>query len=162
MPTNYESSFGAITFHLSKKEKQSITFGISIGVPKFGYPNDVRTNKESIALIDTGATCSAISRRFAENAHLRPIGRYKIHGFDKISIVPVYNVDIILPKGIAFKNLEVGQFDTIFNFDCIIGMDILRRGDMALTNAKDEMVFTFRIPPAETHIDFAEEEKNKQ
>ena len=36
-------------------------------------------------------------------------------------------------------------------------MDILRKGDMALTNAKDEMVFTFRIPPSETHIDFAEE-----
>jgi hypothetical protein len=31
---------------------------------------------------------------------------------------------------------------------------------MALTNANGEMVFSFRIPPAETHIDFVEETKN--
>jgi len=41
-------------------------------------------------------------------------------------------------------------------------MNILRMGDMALTNAKGEMVFTFRIPPADKHIDFFEEEKNKK
>jgi len=28
---------------------------------------------------------------------------------------------------------------------------------MALTNAKGEMVFSFRIPPAEAHIDFIKE-----
>ena len=77
-----------------------------------------------------------------------------------------FDIHIGIPKfgylkdnGIVFKNMEVGQFDTKLNFDCIIGMDILRKGDMALTNAKGEMVFTFRIPPAETHIDFAKEEK---
>jgi len=43
--------------------------------------------------------------------------------------------------------------------DSRIGMNILRKGDMALTNAHGEMVFSFRIPPAETHIDFVKEAK---
>jgi hypothetical protein len=57
--------------------------------------------------------------------------------------------------------MDVAEFQSNNNFDFIIGMNILRMGDMALTNAKNEMVFSFRIPPSETHIDFVKEEKNK-
>jgi hypothetical protein len=152
----------AITHHLPKKDKQAIIFGIQIGVPQYGYIKDNRINKDTLALVDTGATGSCISRRFAINAQLRPFGRTKIKGFEKTSIVPVYIVDLLLPNGISFTNIEVAEYKSDTNFDCIIGMDILRRGDMALTNAKDEMVFSFRIPPAEAHIDFVKEEKNKQ
>jgi len=148
---------GAITVHLTNKEKQAIIFGVKIGIPNYGYLKDARMNKDTMALVDTGATCSSISQRFAVNAKLRTFKRTKIHGFDGTSIVPIYIVDILLPSGILFTNVQVAQFKTNLDFDCIIGMDILRKGDMALTNAKDEMVFTFRIPPAETHIDFVEE-----
>ena len=144
----------AITFHLPNKDKQAIIFGIQIGIPKHGYLKDNRVNKDSMALIDTGATGTCISRRFAIEAQLRPFGRTKIRGFDKISIVPIYIVDLLLPNGIIFPNMEVAEYKSETNFDCIIGMDILRLGDMALTNAKEETVFSFRIPPAETHIDF--------
>jgi hypothetical protein len=66
---------------------------------------------------------------------------------------------VLLPNGIFFTNMDVAEFQSTNNFDFIIGMNILWMGDMALTNAKGEMVFTFRIPPAETHIDFTEEDK---
>jgi len=39
-------------------------------------------------------------------------------------------------------------------------MNILRKGDMALTNANGEMVFSFRIPSSDTHIDFTKEKNN--
>ena len=149
----------AITFYLPKKEKQAIIFGIQIGVPKYGNLKGSRINIETMVLIDTGATGTCISRRFATNAQLKPFGRIKIKGFEKTSIVPVYIVDVLLPNGISFTNIEAAEYKNDTDFDCIIGMDILRKGDMALTNAKDEKVFTFRIPPAETHIDFTEEEK---
>jgi len=32
--------------------------------------------------------------------------------------------------------------------------DRQRKGDMALTNANNEIVFSFRIPSSDTHIDF--------
>jgi hypothetical protein len=85
--------FNAITVNLPDRKKQSVIFEIQIGVPVpvNGYPQDGRINMKSMALIDTGATGSCISRRFA-------------------------------------------------------------------TNAQDKTVFSFRIPPAETHIDFTKEE----
>jgi len=153
----------AITFHLPDKEKQSIIFEIQIGVPVpvDSYSKHRRISMNSMALIDTGATGSCISRRFAESAQLKAYKRTKIRGFNGISIVPVYSLDVLLPNSILFINMDVAEFQSNNNFDFIIGMNILRMGDMALTNAKGEMVFTFRIPPAETHIDFVEEEKNK-
>jgi len=146
----------AITHRLLYKNKQSIIFGIQIGVPITisGYPKENKKNIDSMALIDTGATGSSISIKFAQAAQLKTYKRNKIQGFNGIAIVPVYKVDVLLPNGILFKNLEIAEFQNNFNFDFIIGMDILSKGDMALTNAKGEMVFSFRIPPAETHIDF--------
>jgi len=154
----------AITFHLPDKEKQSIVFEIQIGfpVPVDSYSKHGKISMNSMALVDTGATGSCISRRFAENAQLKTYKRSKIRGFNGTSIVPVYSLDILLPNGILFTNMDVAEFQNNYNFDFIIGMNILRMGDMALTNAKGEMVFTFRIPPAETHIDFVEEEKKKR
>jgi predicted aspartyl protease len=153
----------AITFHLPDKEKQSIIFEIQIGVPVpvDSYSKHRRISINSMALVDTGATGSCISRRFAEGAQLKAYKRSKIRGFSGISIVPVYCLDVLLPNGILFTNMDVAEFQSNNNFDFIIGMNILRMGDMALTNAKGEMVFTFRIPPAEIHIDFTEEEKSK-
>jgi len=146
----------AITYHLPQKDKQSIIFGIKIGVPVTvnGYPKENKNNLDTKALIDTGATGSSISIKFAQAAQLKTYKRNKIQGFNGIAIVPVYKVDVLLPSGILFKNLEVAEFQNNFNFDFIIGMDILCKGDMALTNAKEETVFSFRIPPSETHIDF--------
>jgi len=151
----------AITFHLPDKEKPSIIFGIQIGipVPLDSYSKHRRIIRDSMALIDTGATGSCISKRFAESAQLKAYKRSKIRGFNETSIVPVYCLDVLLPNGIYFTNMDVAEFQSNNNFDFIIGMNILRMGDMALTNAKGEMVFTFRIPPAETHIDFVEEDK---
>jgi hypothetical protein len=41
-------------------------------------------------------------------------------------------------------------------FDVIIGMDILRHGDMAVTNSGGITVFSFRVPPDNKHIDFTQ------
>jgi len=146
----------AITFHLPEKEKQAIIFGIQIGVPVSadGFPEDRRIGINSMALVDTGSTGSCISRRFAVEAQLKAFKKSKIRGFHGISIVPVYSIDVLLPNGILFTNMDVAEFQSNNNFDFIIGMNILRMGDMALSNANGEMVFTFRMPPSETHIDF--------
>ena len=151
----------AITYHIPAKEKQSIIIDIQIGVPITinGYPKETRKNISSKALIDTGATGSSISMKFALAAQLKTYKRNKIQGFNGIAIVPVYKVDVLLPNDHLLPNIEVAEFQNNFNFDFIIGIDILRKGDMALTNANNEMVFSFRIPPSKTHIDFVKDEK---
>jgi hypothetical protein len=50
--------------------------------------------------------------------------------------------------------MDVIAFHKAYNFDFIIGMNILRQGDMAITNANNETIFSFRIPPGIQHIDF--------
>jgi predicted aspartyl protease len=148
--------YNAITIHLPDKQKQSVIFEIQLGVPVLldGYPKDSRISIKSMALIDTGATGSCISRRFATNAELKAYKFNKVLGAHGIAIVPVYRVDVLLPNGILFTNMGVAEFYGGNDFDFIIGMNILRMGDMALTNAKGKTVFSFRIPPADTHIDF--------
>ena len=94
----------AITYQVPNKDRQLIIFGIQIGVP---VSNKNKKSFNSMAVIDTGATGSSISQRFAVNAQLKAYKRTKIHGFDKVSIVPVNIVDILLPNGIEFKNVKV-------------------------------------------------------
>ncbi|MCL2805067.1 MAG: retroviral-like aspartic protease family protein [Treponema sp.] len=148
--------FNAITVHLPDKQKQSILFQIQLGVPVpiDGYPQESRISMNSIALVDTGATGSCISRRFAADTQLKPFKMGTVIGAHGIAIVPVYRLDVLLPNGILFTNMEVAEFFGNNDFDFIIGMNILRMGDMALTNAKGKSVFSFRIPPANEHIDF--------
>jgi len=154
--------YKAITIHLSEKQKQSVIFEIQLGVSVLinGYPKDSKIQMKSIALIDTGSTGSCISRSFASRAQLKSFKIIKVLGAHGFAFVPVYLVDVLLPNGILFSNMEAAEFYGGNNFDFIIGMNILRKGDMALTNANGEMVFSFRIPPAETHIDFTKDAQN--
>lgn len=148
----------AITILMPEKRKQSVIFEIRLGVPTpvGGYPRG-RVDMKSMALIDTGATGSCISRRFAADAQLKSFKFNKVLGAHGVAIVPVYQVDVLLPNGILFANMDVAEFFGGNEFDFIIGMNILRMGDMALTNAAGKMVFSFRMPPADTHIDFVQD-----
>jgi predicted aspartyl protease len=117
---------------------------------------------KSMALVDTGATGSCISRRFATGAQLKSFKKGKVRGSHGVAIVPVYRVDVLLPQGILITNMDAAEFDGGNDFDFIIGMNILRMGDMALTNAKGKTVFSFRMPPAENHINFVQELKDNE
>ena len=152
----------AITVHLPDNHRHAILFEIEIGVPVpiDGFPKNRRIGMRSMALVDTGATGSCISRRFATGSQLKSFKKKKVRGAHGVSIVPVYQVDVLLPHGILITNMDVVEFDGGSDFDFIVGMNILCMGDMALTNAKGKTVFSFRIPPAETHIDFVQDSKN--
>jgi len=132
--------YNAITIHLPDKRKQSVIFEIQLGVsvPIDGYPKDSRTGMNSMALIDTGSTGSCISRNFATKAQLKSFKIIKLLGAHGFAFVPVYLVDVLLPNGILFSNIEAAEFYGGNNFDFIIGMNILRMGDIALTNAHEE------------------------
>ena len=120
--------YNAITIRLPDKQKQSIIFEIQLGVSVLidGYPKDSLIVKKSMALVDTGSTGSCISRSFASNAQLKSFKIIKVLGAHGFAFVPVYLVDVLLPNGILFSNMEVAEFYGGNNFDFIIGMNILR------------------------------------
>ena len=57
---------------------------------------------------------------------------------------PVYRLDAILPCGMRVAGLRVST-GGLMVCDMLIGMDIIKHGDMQLTNSPNTS-FTFRIP----------------
>lgn len=65
-------------------------------------------------------------------------------------------MNIFLPNGFVFPGVTVTIGDWAEDADVLIGMNIIVRGDFAVTNLDGITKFSFRIP-SQVHIDFVEE-----
>ncbi len=106
------------------------------------------------ALVDTGASCSFMSKRIAQALHLKYYKMSYVRSTQGTVVTPMYRADLLIQNEMSFSNWLVSEFIGGSDFDFIIGMDILTQGDFALTSENGEMYFSFRIPSAEKHIDF--------
>ena len=120
-------------------------------------PNSNRaapTMHQCNALWDTGATMSAISERIATSLQLIPEGKATAslaHGQAKD--LPVYYVNIVLPNEVMLTGMSVAGMD-LPSTDLLIGMDVIKEGDLAISNWQGKTTLTFRIPSVET-LDFS-------
>ena len=97
-----------------------------------------------------------ISERAAGQLHLTPVGEKRILTPAGVMSSNRYLVDIQLPNNYRFLSSEVSSTKIEApGVGLIIGMDIISRGDLAITNYDGKTVFTFRIPSYES-IDFEE------
>ena len=153
------ADFAAFTVRLPDNRRKSIIIDVEIlvPVPVNNYPHDQRIALKARALIDTGASRSAISAAFAHGAKLVSYERCTIRMAKGEYLSPVYTVDIMFPHQVLAKNIKAAEFTGKHNFDFIIGMDFILTTDMALTNAGGATVFSFRSPPGNAHIDFTQE-----
>jgi hypothetical protein len=71
--------------------------------------------------------------------------------------VPVYLVNIALPNRVQFSGVEVAESVLPPGLDVVIGMDIITRGDFAVTNRGGKTTFSFRIP-SQADIDFVKDD----
>ena len=62
-------------------------------------------------------------------------------------------VNILLVNKVEVYQIKVTEGKISGDADVLIGMDIIGRGDFAVTNKNDKTVFSFRIPSLEC-IDF--------
>ena len=71
------------------------------------------------------------------------------------SLSETYLVNIVLPAKVRVSGVRVtkGRF---VGGDILIGMDIIKLGDFAVTNHNGNTKFSFRIP-SQGHIDFVPE-----
>jgi predicted aspartyl protease len=116
-------------------------------------------SKQYKALWDTGATGSVITRKVVQECGLKPIGIANVHHTKGIAKSPVYLVSIFLPNAVCFPSLRVTEGELAGDVEVLIGMDIMGRGDFAISNRNGKTVFTFRMPSLE-RIDFVEQIKN--
>jgi hypothetical protein len=69
----------------------------------------------------------------------------------------LYDVDILFPNRMMTRIIKAAEFSGNHEFDFIVGMDILRMTDMAITNANGITVLSLRSPPNDEHIDFTQQ-----
>lgn len=108
-----------------------------------------------IALWDTGATNTVITKRVAKALGLVQTGVALVNHAAGQSFKPKYVVNIMLPNNVGIPYVEVTEGD-LTGEDVLIGMDIITRGDFAITNVGGKTTFSFRIPSVET-IDYCKQ-----
>lgn len=122
-------------------------------------PPDRSRAREVLALVDTGAMGSAVSRSVAEELGLECVGEIFVAGATSERRVKrtlksarlVFQgdggetsvVDLAVLSGLVAKD-----------YDVIIGMDILSKGDMVISNKGGQMWVSLRFPPSNDRIWF--------
>ncbi|MDE2638788.1 MAG: aspartyl protease family protein [Chloroflexota bacterium] len=100
-------------------------------------------------LWDTGAKISAVTKRVATDLGLPTEALLPIQHAGGTSVdVPQHYVNLLPPGGMLIVGRPVAQLP-LASFDVIVGMDIISRGDFAISNFDGYTTFTFRIPSAE-------------
>jgi len=153
------ANYAAFTYRVPDNHRHSIVIDVEICVPVpiHGYPQDKKIPLRAKALIDTGASRSAIRDSFVQAAKLFSYEKCTIRMARGEYVSSVYTVDILFPNRMIATNIKASEFSGSHDFDFIVGMDILRMTDMAITNAGGVSVLSLRSPPADKHIDFTKQ-----
>lgn len=110
--------------------------------------------KEFVGIWDTGATSTVISRRVVDELDLKPVGIAKVSTAGGEKQTQVYYVNFSLPNKVGFQFWKVIEGE-IKGVDLLIGMDVISKGDFAVSNKDGKTTFTFRIPSVQA-FDFVE------
>lgn len=126
--------------------------------PATGLPEPVK--RQYVAIWDTGATNTVVTRKVAQELNLRPSGRVSVQAVGAGDQVhehetDTYLLNIHLPNNVVIFGIRVSE-GTIGGADVLLGMDIIAHGDFAITNYNGQTWWTFRVPSNEP-IDFVEE-----
>ena len=136
-------------------------------------PEEAKTQqvelKKYLAIWDTGATHSAITKKVVDDLGLKPTGVRETRHADGKSINNTYLVNISLPMGVMVGQVRVTEVKLIPDDNTsidkqpqlLIGMDIIGLGDFAVTNIDEKTTLSFRMPSV-GEIDFVPdaEERN--
>ena len=119
-------------------------------------PNET-DRKKFLAIWDTGATNSVITQKVVQECGLSPIAIVNVHTTSGEALSNVYLVSIWLPNKVIIPQIRVSEGTISGDAEVLIGMDIINRGDFAVTNKDGKTNFTFRIPSIEC-IDFVKQQ----
>ena len=106
---------------------------------------------------DTGATGSLISANVVERCDLKQTGVATIRTANgNEDTVPTYIVNLRLPNQVVVMGIPVAR-GSFGDADVLIGMDVITKGDFAVSNWDGKTSFSFRVPSL-GEIDFVKEE----
>ena len=124
-------------------------------------PNNYESKKLQLqAIWDTGATCTVISENVVRNLKLSKLRETLIHTANGERVAGVYLIDLFLP-GLCVGTIEVIDGAIFGDKDVLIGMDVIKKGDLAITYKYGKMYFSFCTPPT-YHYDFTTKVKGSR
>jgi len=109
--------------------------------------------KKYKAIWDTGATDTVITKKVVEECALKPVGVTQVQTASGESKTNVYLVNVWLPNKVVVANVNASLGELAGEVEVLIGMNIINKGDFAVTNRDGKTVFSFRLPSVEC-IDF--------
>ncbi len=101
-----------------------------------------------LAIWDSGATSSIITRNIIDNLKLQPVGVCQVAGIHGTEYEYTYYINLTVPGDMTFKTLEVSEGD-LEDVDFLVGMDVISQGDFCISNGNNETIVAFRSPPGE-------------
>lgn len=108
-------------------------------------------------LIDTGCSHTCISEELAQKMNLAVIGGSDYTGAESTVKCNKYLVRIYIDRDIDCGILDVGTFKKQGRpEDVLIGMDILNKCDLAITNSNGNTKITIEMP-SKRNLDFTKE-----
>ncbi len=108
------------------------------------------------AIWDTGATNTVVTEQTAQNVGLISIGKTNVAGVHGHKTVNRYFVNVTLNNKSISLDLSVTECSALSSdgsIGVLIGMDIINRGDFAITNYNGNTIMSFRVPSIQ-EIDF--------
>ena len=135
-----------------------LTSEVHIAAPfETASPPKEADRKQFMAIWDTGATNSVITQKVVQECGLSPIAIVNVHTASGEALSNVYLVSIRLPNKVTIPQIRVTEGTIGGDAEVLIGMDIINRGDFAVTNKDGKTNFTFRVPSVEC-IDFVKQQ----
>ncbi len=150
---------------------RQLTLNVEIATPEFYEEQKI---EKVLAIVDTGATRSVISKSFAGKLGLQPTGIGKTGGVGGVRTTELFDIVLHLNSHVRNIKLQVsegrlhrddveGPPDSDVAF--LVGMDVLGHGDLFTGQYKDKdgkpcTMFTFRIPTAYMPVDYLQEIQN--
>jgi len=127
------------------------------------YNTVTGAKEDTLGIWDTGATGSAITKSLAHKLGLVQSGQTRVKGVHGYKDgVPVYPVKIVLNNQNVSFILPVTECDELTDNNVasfLIGMDVISKGDFAITNFQGQTVMTYRMPSIQ-RIDFVQGIRN--
>jgi hypothetical protein len=132
---------------------------VGIGEPMVLQPGGPPPNiVEFTAIWDTGATNCVISSSVVARLNLQPTGIVMTQTPAGPFRANTYFVNIYLPNRVYVPGIRVTEGNLGPDTDVLIGMEVINKGDFAVTNFQNQTVMSFRIPSSH-RIDFVAEVK---
>ena len=127
----FTTSFNRISYVLENEvyiDKSDIT------PPKVPQdPVSLNLNKYKV-IWDTGATHSAVTRKVIDECGLIPVTRTIVNTASGPKETGIFLADIYLPNKVIVRSVHVTECEIVTEAELLIGMDIISKGDFAVTN----------------------------